>query len=332
MAASDLAIARYECLGTGINVDWCKTTPGITWAKHWAKYGLSVPMIFKERGFDHVRIRIKDDATPELLEHLDNLISQCCACSLQPIVAYQAKEFKLNPYHTSTRKKVVDWWSAIAEKLDRYAARVSFNFVIETTDTVKSSPLALNTLYQEINDAIRPMCGRRLHIICPTGICAPEALHLLEIPTRGARTDRNFIAESHWYAAGPQPSGPKSWGNGEEGTPTAEEVQRLRDKAELAAKWAHDNSTPVYMGAWMNGDFDNAVVAGNQYHDGGPMSLNFSVEQRKDFTRHMKRALSKNGLRAHAVNSDTKYYDRTTNHWYETQSGILNTLFLDLDD
>ena len=60
-----------QMLGKGMDVDWCKTAAGKS------LYNSAVPKDFKEAGISHVRIRVKDAATEELLALLDRQVQDC---------------------------------------------------------------------------------------------------------------------------------------------------------------------------------------------------------------------------------------------------------------
>lgn len=323
----------YDALNVGIDVDWAKTTPGRTAFQKWAGFGLNIPAVFKDRGFDHVRIRVQDHPATDssLLDELSIIVDKCLSASVIPIIAYQAEPFKYNPTSPKQLAALIDFWYKTAIEMETYGGRVAFNFIIETTEEVTKHPEALNNAYQAINDVIRPMCPSRIHIVCPHKVSSPESLPQLRIPTRHSDrldrsvTDRNFIAESHWYAAGPQTEGRKAWGSGLLGAALPAEVDAIANKAELAAKWRDESGFPVWVGAWMPGNFEKKLTDGEFHDDGAPMCKHFSMAQREEFTRVMMKHLKKHGL-PHAVNSDTKFYNRETNLWYNSQSPILNKI------
>ena len=83
-APGDSPIDPFVCqqmLGKGMDVDLCKTAAGKS------LYNSAVPKDFKEAGISHVRIRVKDAATEELLALLDRQVQDCLAAGLIPIIA-----------------------------------------------------------------------------------------------------------------------------------------------------------------------------------------------------------------------------------------------------
>lgn len=94
----DYTPAEYQnILGIGIDVDWAKTKKGREF------YNKQTAIDFKNRGFSHVRIRVKDLATEDLLKHLTRVVNDALDVGLVPIIAYQADNFKNNPNKLSYR-------------------------------------------------------------------------------------------------------------------------------------------------------------------------------------------------------------------------------------
>ncbi len=71
-------------------MDWVKVR------KVEENYDSRVPIDFKKMGFDHVRIRVKEDIkNPEFREKLKRAVEDALDAGLFPILAYKAEEFKL---------------------------------------------------------------------------------------------------------------------------------------------------------------------------------------------------------------------------------------------
>lgn len=74
--------AQYQSmLGHGMDVDWSKTSEGR------ANYQTQAVIDFVEAGIKHVRIRVKDDLTPDVLASLDRQIDDCLSHGLIPVLA-----------------------------------------------------------------------------------------------------------------------------------------------------------------------------------------------------------------------------------------------------
>ncbi|RTZ62929.1 MAG: hypothetical protein DSZ29_07570, partial [Aquificaceae bacterium] len=122
--SSILPVDYQKKLKTGIDVDWAKTPTGRFWAQKSHDDGINVPQLYKERGFSHVRIRIKEDILDDtvfdqtgksLLEEVKVLVEDCVKAGITPILAYQAAPFKDNPTSDAVLNDVVSWWERVAE-------------------------------------------------------------------------------------------------------------------------------------------------------------------------------------------------------------------------
>lgn len=89
-------------LGKGLDVTWSE------FPKQMESYNVKMVENFKEAGVKHVRIRIKDDVTEDLLNRLDVQINECLANGIIPVIAYQGHEFKENPTD-GNMNKVTEW-------------------------------------------------------------------------------------------------------------------------------------------------------------------------------------------------------------------------------
>ncbi len=75
-----------QMLQVGIDVDWLKTAEGRGAMRKARKAGINVPKKFKDRGFSHVRIRIKDDilTDPTLQDELLKTVIESLDAGLIP--------------------------------------------------------------------------------------------------------------------------------------------------------------------------------------------------------------------------------------------------------
>ena len=118
-----------------MDVDWCKTAAGKS------LYNAEVPKDFKDAGISHVRIRVKDAATEELLALLDRQVRDCLAAGLIPIIAYQADELKNDPSDKNLQQ-VEAWWKTVAEHFQDTSFLLSFDLsLIHIFGTACTFPL-----------------------------------------------------------------------------------------------------------------------------------------------------------------------------------------------
>lgn len=284
-------------LGKGLDVDWSKTSDGREY------YNAQTVKDFSNMGINHVRIRIKDDMTEETFNALDNQIKDCLNNNIVPIIAYQADELKNDPSDKNL-KKVVKWWGEVSEHYKDYSYLLSFDLIIEVTDALKNEPERLNEIYEELVTEIRRTNPNRILIISPRIRSNPEYLNDLKIPTNH---NGYLMAEWHFYASGPSKiNKEKLWTTG-----AAEEKQIIINKINLALDWQKKTGIPTWVGAWMPGD----------YNDGN----NYSIGEQAIFANFVASELDKAKI-PFAVNSDTKFYNREKNKWYEEMLAVLNAI------
>ena len=287
-----------KLLGRGMDVDWSKTAQGRRY------YNEKTVKDFKEAGVSHVRIRISENATEELLKGLDQQIDDCLANGIIPIIAYQADDFKNEPTEQNI-KKVIEWWQIVSERYKAYSHLLAFDLLIEATDALNSKPEKLNELYERIVTEIRKTNKTRIIMISPRLRSDPDYLKELKIPSKH---NGYLIAEWHFYASGPSKTNErKLWTTGNE-----KEQKLITDKINAALSWQKETNIPTWVGAWMPGN----------YNDGD----DYSIDEQVEFAKYMVQELDKAKI-PFAVNSDTKFYDRETNKWMEKMQPVFKSIF-----
>ncbi len=283
-------------LGVGLDVDWAKTIAGR------AAYSVKMVEDFKAKGLGHVRLRVKDDVSPDLLAQIDAEVADCLAHGLVPVLAYQADAFKTAPTPANAAAAVA-WWQAVASHLASAGPDLSFDLIIEVTDALNDQPDTLNAFYASAVAAIRQSNPQRMLFISPRIRSAPEHLTELVVP---AVAGPNLMAEWHFYAAGPsKTSAAKLWTTG-----TAAEKQLITDKIALALAWQKATGRRSWVGAWMPGNYNDA----NDY----------SVPEQVAFSHFVSCQLQQAAI-PYAVNSDTKFYDRDKQAWIADMAPVLSS-------
>lgn len=322
-----IAPLMYQAmLQTGMDVDWAKTASGRVAYQHSHDQGVNVPRLFRERGLRHVRIRIKDDVRDPsteltgrtLLEEVRNIVDDSLAAGMIPVLAYQAKPFKLNPTDDAVLNDVIDWWVTVAKAFKDYPYALSYDLIIETTDEVKKHNDRLNLLYEKATAAIRAIDEKRIVIVAANKISSPYELENLIVPEP---TDY-MMAEWHFYAAGPSRDNPKKlWTTG-----TDEEKQLVLDKINTAVEWSERTGIPTWVGAWRANRYPKGEDAATEVlYDGAPGGGEYTPEQQVVFATFVSRSLQEAGI-PYAVNSDTKFFNRETNQWYESMQAVLDAM------
>lgn len=287
-----------KLLGKGMDVDWSKTTAGRYY------YNEQTVKDFKEMGISHVRIRIKDPADETLFTSLDKQIADCLEYGLIPIIAYQADEFKNEPTEKNIQS-VIKWWATVAQRYQNISHLLSFDLFIEATDALNKQPEKLNEIYERLVTEIRKTNPTRIIMISPRLRSDSAYLHELDIPSQH---NGYLMAEWHFYASGPSKiNDRKLWTTG-----TQKEKDLILEKIHLALAWQKETGIPTWVGAWMAGNYND----GNDY----------TIEEQVVFADYMTKQLIKAGI-PFAVNSDTKFYNRETNHWIEEMSPVRDIIF-----
>ncbi len=307
-----------KMLGVGMDVDWAKTDAGREAAKAARSKGVNVPELFKKRGLDHVRIRVKDDVNSDesLLDEIEALVDEALNSDLIPIVAYQAREFKDNPNSNESLEHVKKWWQKVANRFKDKNYKLAFDLIIENTGAVKKANDRLNLLYKEVTKAIHDIDEKRILIIAPNKISNPFELANLVVP----EPDDFIMVEWHFYAAGPKKDNPKKkWTTG-----TPEEKKLITDKIDYALAWSKEHQIPTWVGAWMANNY-NDVNADATYPDGAPAGGDYNITEQKVFASFMVQKL-RDAKIPYAINSDTKYFDRINNGWYDSVGEVLDVI------
>lgn len=175
----DMAVAPWnyqQLLGRGMDVDCSKTKQGRE------AYQSKTVDDFRAAGVDHVRIRVRDEFTPEILAGLDRQINDCLSRGMIPILAYQADAFKNNPCQ-GTIDQVVNWWKTAAEHYRTKSHMLSFDLMIESSDELNKQPEVLNQMIEQVVTAIRQSNPDRILMMSPRLRSDPSYLSELKVPT-----------------------------------------------------------------------------------------------------------------------------------------------------
>lgn len=309
-------------LGVGMDVDWLKTGKGRKYATKSRNEGTNIPLLFKQRGFDHVRLRVKEynltsvfqTTGMTLLAEIEAVVDECLGADLIPVLAFQAHDFKLDPTSDIEKNRVADWWDTVAKQLVSKDFNLTYNLLIETTDEVKKNNDDLNDLYQKVRDKIRETDSARILIIPPNKISDPFELNKLVVPI-----DDYMMVEWHFYAAGPKRDNEKKqWTNG-----TESEKGLITDKVLFADSWSMNESIPTWVGAWMPSNYNDGGPGGTP--QGYPTGGDYNISEQVVFATFMSQTLQAYDI-PHAINSDTKFFDRIDNVWYPEMKPVLDAI------
>jgi len=312
-----------ELLSVGINVNWA--TFGWLERDYW-KYrseGIYIPYYFAERGFNTVRIRIRDlppDTELKKLgitygEYVKTVIKDSLDAGLIPVVSLGAKRFLQNPSE-KTLEYTVEVWREWAETLKGLPYEVSYDLITETAGALKNRYDLLNEFYGRVLKVIREIDPNRIVFLTPPGTSQPYYLKYLKLP----KNDRYVMVEWHFFAGGPSPRNPrKKWTTG-----TPEERENILHQIRYAKEWCTSHHVYCWVGAWMPSNW-NRVNRKAKYPDGSPAGGNYDRDEIYNFARFMAKSLKDNDI-PYAINADTKFFDYKNLRWYSSLQNILDVI------
>ena len=318
---------KYQSsLRVGIDVDWAKTPKGRAAAQRVHKAGINVPKLFKARGFDHVRIRIKESVLDQrkskitgmrLINEIKVLVDDSLKAGITPILAYRLDAYKNDPTSDAKLADAVAWWRTVAQTFKGYPYALAYDLVIEPAKKIKKHTDRLNLYYQKATEAIRRIDPKRIVIVAANKISNPYELKNLIVP----KPTTYMMAEWHFYAAGSKRDNPKKqWTSG-----TAFEKNLITDKIQAAKSWSAQTGIPTWVGAWMPNNYNKKGTRERRTEDGAPDGGDHTETEQLAFAAFMSRSLQQTGI-PFAINSDTKYFDREHNSWYPSRKKLLDVI------
>ncbi len=289
--------ASLSKLGKGLDVTWAE------FKQARQSYNATAVRDLKNVGISHVRIRVQDEMSADLLDTLNTQVNDCLAQGLIPIIAYQAHAFENNP-DDAELANATNWWGQVASFFKDTSPLLSFDLIVEPSDALNSQPERLNQFYEEAVAAIRRFSPQRLIFIAPRNLADPTNLAELKIPSMS----KGFVmAEWHFYAAGPSKTAKRRlWTTG-----TDSEKQLITDKIQAAQAWSAATGVLTWVGAWMPGNYEEGDT--------------YTIEEQIAFARFMTCQLERASI-PFAVNADHRFYDAATNRWNATRFPVLQAI------
>ncbi len=293
--------AYVAMIGRGFDVGWAQF-PGVM-----EDYTEQVVIDYAAEGFTNARIRTHFDLSPELLVHIDSLVTHCLRHGILPIVAYESEEAEEDPSRANL-EKVVNWWREFAVYFKDHSHKLSFDLFIEVSHTLGDLPAdTLNLWYEHIIPAIRESNPTRILILPPRG-AYPEGLSTLVVPPE---TGYYYMAEWHDYAGGPTKLlSPdklhKRWTTG-----TEIERDQIGISIETALEWTAQTGKPTWMGAWMAGKLNEPDY--------------YTPEDECIFATHMVKEFSRYQM-PWSTNAHQHFYDVSTLQWLPERILLLHAL------
>ncbi len=113
---------------------------------YWRSKGVNVPSLFKKRGFSNVRIRVNEDlvSNKTALLELDEVVRNCLKAGIIPIISYSVDQLRNNPTDPEAIQGFIEWWVVIAKYFRNTSYLLSYDLIIETSDSVGDQRTLLN--------------------------------------------------------------------------------------------------------------------------------------------------------------------------------------------
>jgi len=223
---------------------------------------------------------------------------------MTPILAFGAEDFKQNP-NKRNMQKALKIWQIVSKEFIGYSPKLAFDLVIEPGKSLRRNPEALNLFYEKAVAKIRKNHPKRIIFIAPPKTAHPESLPLLKIPSK---SNGYIMVETHFYAAGPSPTNPRSkWTTG-----TPKERDIVKKRLQIAINWQNSHHIPIWIGAIMPGKLNK----GKNY---------YSIEEQVNFASFISCLFQKNSI-PFAINADSLFYDFIHKEWRVNRLPILNSI------
>jgi len=314
---------QYQAmLNVGIDVNWLNFNKfTIAYQKAHNK-GINIALLFKKRGFSHVRIRIKNKLSylykklnTNLLYELKNVINDCLKAKIIPILTYDALDFRKHP-NMQTLNETLKWWKNLAKALKDYPYILSYDLIIETSGKIKKHNDLLNLFYKRTITALRKIDRNRIIFITPNHISNPYYLPKLYYP----KHDRFLMIEWHFYAAGPSKTNKKKlWTTG-----SPYEKSLISKKIVFAYNWCKKRGLYDWVGAWMPTNY-NKVNKNRMFYDSAPAGGYYSLKNEIKFASFISESLKKERI-PYAVNADDKFFNIDTLKWYDSVKNVVDAI------
>ncbi|WP_051962939.1 glycoside hydrolase family 5 protein [Mesoaciditoga lauensis] len=313
--------AYQQMLGVGIDVNWAVFPKIMEAYKSARDQGVNIPLLFKKRGFSHVRIRVKDDSLDSLQK--DNLtlkqqlvmvVNDCLEAHLIPVITFVATKFRENP-NVQTMDDALKFWKEVATIFKNYPYVVSYDLIIETSGNISKHDDLLNKFYQKAVSEIRGIDKYRILFLSPNDTSNPYSLPKMWYP----ENDKYVMVEWHFYAAGPSKRNKsKLWTTG-----TDYEKNLILKKIKFAKKWCKFHGLYSWNGAWMPTNFNHAKNPAVM-PDGAPMG-DYSLQEEISFASFVSSSL-KSAMIPYAINAGNKFFNYDDLEWYRSTAGVLNAV------
>lgn len=308
------AFALNKALGRGINLGNTLETP--IEGEWGVKLEESFFKTIGDAGFNHVRVPIKWSShaakgspytiDPEFFKRIDWVLEQSQKNKLRVVLnVHHYDELDKSPETEITRAVAI--WKQIATHYEDRGDWLYFELMNEPHEKLNDDG-KWNVTLVPLLKAVRESNPTRMVIIGPPWWNGIWALPKLTLPE-----DDNLIVTVHNYNPHEFTHQGASWAPGSEKwlgrkwTGSTDELKKMRDELDQAAKWSKDNHRPIYLGEF--GVYEKA-----------------DMESRIHWTKAMRTEAEKRGFSwaYWEFNSGFGAYDLSKKAWREGLKNALN--------
>ena len=313
-AEEAIGAKKYQKLiGRGLATSWFKSYPLRNYSYDWLAE-------IKNRGFDHVRIRVAADLyNGERLSLLMEVVDQTLEAGLIPIISWVNHNAELRASEEDMAN-YLNWWRDLGNAMRDRSKLVAFNLFTEIgNESGLSKKNKYNIWTRRVVKILREIDPKRVIILS-----APSKVvnSLKAIDKKIYNNDSFMLAEWHLYASGPnKKAGNKHW----EGRGSKSDKRKVTSIFNQAKNFTRQTGIPTYFGAWMPMDNNTAQLDQSEV---------------ESFAEFFVRVASSSGI-PWTLNADVQFIDSANNQWFTNKawgeltldmSSILSTIMGDLVD
>ena len=290
---------KYQTLlGLGIDVNWD------IFNKEIKQEAYKEAKVFKNKGFDSIRIRFKyfngtKLSEKEYINLLRSSVDETLKSGLIPVLSFTGFKFCREP-NQKTLHEALKVWQKVANIFKNYSYKLSYNLLLEPGKKLNKNPDILNLYYKQAISIIRNVDPKRVIMIAPTHASNPYFLPMLDIPH-----DRYLMIEWHFYASGPSKTNKnKLWTNGNK-----DEVKLIREKVDFAYNFCKKRGLYSWVGALMPGNYNKGDT--------------YSNKEQISFMKAIIDNLKMYDI-PFAINADHQFYDYSKRAFREDRKEVLD--------
>ncbi len=227
--------------------------------------------LIKSAGLSHVRLPVSWSThagtsapysiDPPFFDRIDWVIKEARKNGLAIVInMHHYEELEADP--AAHWQRFIAMWKQIAEHTASQSDDLAFEFYNEPAKNIDAEKW--NKLFAETLQVVRASNPRRVVVVGPINWNDLHQLSSLKLPD-----DRYLVATIHYYdpkqfthqGAGWMGAEAEKW-LGTKWTATPDQMKQLTSDFDEAAKWAHDNNRPMYLGefgAYEKADMDSRI-------------------------------------------------------------------------